>query len=92
MSTPGEDGHPRSGAGIDPDRPAIHGQRPPAVPSLAAGVIRRRPAGARPPLPQNLREQVKFAVLEIKSEPLGHESPEAFDFGGGRCHDHETAS
>jgi hypothetical protein len=50
MSTPGEDGHPRSGAGIDPDRPAIYRERPPAAPRLTAGVIRRRPSGARPPL------------------------------------------
>src|SRR5258707_6377973 len=65
MSTPGEDGHPRSGAGIDPDRPAIHGQRPPAVPSLAAGVIRRRPAAARPPLPKNLRGAARFWLIMI---------------------------
>ena len=29
MSTPGEDGHPRGGAGIDPDRPAIYRERQP---------------------------------------------------------------
>src|SRR5258707_13650938 len=65
MSTPGEDGHPRSGAGIDPDRPAIHRERPPAVPNLAAGVIRRRPSGARPPLPKNLRGAARFWLVMI---------------------------
>jgi hypothetical protein len=65
MSTPGEDGHPRSGAGIDPDRPAIHRDRPPAVPGLAAGVIRRRPSGARPPLPKNLRGAARFWLVMI---------------------------
>src|SRR5690348_547596 len=65
MSTPDEDGRPRSGAGIDPDRPAIDGERPPAVPSLAAGVIRRRPSGARPPLPKNLRGVARFWLVMI---------------------------
>ena len=65
MSTPDEDGHPRSGAGIDPDRPAIHRERPPAVPGLAAGVIRRRPSGARPPLPKNLRGAARFWLVMI---------------------------
>src|SRR5436305_300000 len=65
MSTPGEDGHPRSGAGIDPDRPAIDRERPPAVPGLAAGVIRRRPPGARPPLPRNLRGAARFWLVMI---------------------------
>src|SRR5512140_2227668 len=65
MSTPGEDGHPRSGAGIDPDRPAIHRERPPAVPSLAAGVIRRRPSGERPPLTKNLRGAARFWLVMI---------------------------
>src|SRR2546423_2218953 len=65
MSTPGQDGHPRSGAGIDPDRPAIHREQPPAVPSLAAGVIRRRPSGARPPLPKNLRGAARFWLVMI---------------------------
>ena len=65
MSTPGEDGHLRSGAGIDPDRPAIHRERPPAVPALAAGVIRRRPSGARPPLPKNLRGAARFWLVMI---------------------------
>ena len=65
MSTPDEGGHPRSGAGIDPDRPAIHRERPPAVPSLAAGVIRRRPSGARPPLPKNLRGAARFWLVMI---------------------------
>src|SRR5216684_4295814 len=65
MSTPGEDGHPRIGAGIDPDRPAIHRERPPAVPNLAAGVIRRRPSGARPPLPKNLRGAARFWLVMI---------------------------
>src|SRR6266536_315366 len=65
MSTPGEDGHPQSGAGIDPDRPAIHRERPPAVPRLAAGVIRRRPSGARPPLPKNLRGAARFWLVMI---------------------------
>src|SRR6266496_1948789 len=65
MSTPGEDGRPQSGAGIDPDRPAIHRERPPAVPSLAAGVIRRRPSGARPPLPKNLRGAARFWLVMI---------------------------
>src|SRR5256885_11273913 len=65
MSTPGEDGHPQSGAGIDPDRPAIHRERPPAAPRLAAGVIRRRPSGARPPLPKNLRGAARFWLVMI---------------------------
>src|SRR5205823_8519461 len=65
MSTPGEDGHPRSGAGIDPDRPAIHNERPPAVSGVAAGVIRRRPSGARPPLPRNLRGAARFWLVMI---------------------------
>src|SRR6266700_8005760 len=66
MSTPGQDGHPRSGAGIDPDRPAaIHRERPPAVPGLAADVIRRRPSGARPPLPKNLRGAARFWLVMI---------------------------
>jgi tRNA A-37 threonylcarbamoyl transferase component Bud32 len=65
MSTPGEDGHPRSGAGIDPDRPAIHRERPPAVPGLAAGLIRRRPPGARPPLPKDLRGAARFWLIMI---------------------------
>jgi hypothetical protein len=54
-----------SGAGIDPDRPAIHRERPPAVPVLAAGVIRRRPSGARPPLPKNLRGAARFWLVMI---------------------------
>ncbi len=65
MSTPDEDGHPRSGAGIDPDRPAIYRERPPAVPGLAVGVIRRRPSGARPPLPKNLRGAARFWLIMI---------------------------
>jgi hypothetical protein len=65
MSTPGQDGHPRGGAGIDPDRPAIHRDRAPAVPHLAAGVIRRRPSGARPPLPKNLRGAARFWLVMI---------------------------
>src|SRR5204862_6225490 len=65
MSTPGEDGHPRSGAGVDPDRPAIHREQPPAVPALAAGVIRRRPSGTRPPLPKNLRGAARFWLVMI---------------------------
>src|SRR2546430_9312908 len=65
MSTPAEDDRPRSGAGIDPDRPAIHGERPSAVPGLAAGVIRRRPSGARPPLPKNLRGAARFWLAMI---------------------------
>src|SRR6266700_3340598 len=65
MSTPDEDGHPRSGAGIDPDRPAIYRERPPAVPGLAAGLIRRRPSGARPPLPRNLRGAARFWLVMI---------------------------
>src|SRR6266487_1669396 len=65
MSSPAEDGHPRSGAGIDPDRPAIHRERPPAVPGLAAGLIRRRPSGARPPLPKNLRGAARFWLVMI---------------------------
>ena len=65
MSGPGEDGHPRSGAGIDPDRPAIHREQPPAVPALAAGVIRRRPSGTRPPLPKNLRGAARFWLVMI---------------------------
>src|SRR6266566_6944202 len=65
MSTPDEDGHPRSGAGIDPGRPAIHGERPPAVPGVAAGVIRRRPSGARPPLARNLRGAARFWLVMI---------------------------
>ena len=65
MSTPGEEGHPRSGAGIDPDRPAIYRERPPAAPRLAAGVIRRRPSGARPPLPKNLRGAARFWLVMI---------------------------
>src|SRR5947207_6572390 len=65
MSTPAEDDRPRSGAGIDPDRPAIHGERPSAVPGLAAGVIRRRPSGARPPLPKNLRGAARFWLVMI---------------------------
>jgi tRNA A-37 threonylcarbamoyl transferase component Bud32 len=65
MSTPGEDGHPRSGAGIDPDRPAIYRDRPPAVPNPATGVIRRRPSGARPPLPKNLRGAARFWLVMI---------------------------
>src|SRR6266487_6973420 len=64
MSTPGQDGRPRS-AGIDPDRPAIHRDRPPAVPGVAAGVIRRRPSGARPPLPKNLRGAARFWLVMI---------------------------
>src|SRR5438552_12208821 len=65
MSTPGEDGHPRSGAGIDPDRLAIHRDRPAAAPHLAAGMIRRRPSGARPPLPKNLRGAARFWLVMI---------------------------
>jgi hypothetical protein len=65
MSTPGEEGHPRSGAGIDPDRPAIYRERPPAAPRLAAGVIRRRPSGARLPLPKNLRGAARFWLVMI---------------------------
>ena len=65
MSTPAEDGRPRSGAGIDPDRLAIHRELPPAVPHLAAGVIRRRPSGARPPLPKNLRGAARFWLVMI---------------------------
>src|SRR5439155_21008188 len=65
MSTPCEAGRPRSGAGIDPDRPAIHRDRPPGVPGLAAGVIRRRPSGARPPLPKNLRGAARFWLVMI---------------------------
>jgi hypothetical protein len=65
MSGPGQDGHPRSGAGIDPDRPAIHREQPPAVPALGAGVIRRRPSGARPPLPKNLRGAARFWLVMI---------------------------
>src|SRR5690348_12288827 len=65
MSTPGEDGRPRSGAGIDPDRPAIHREQPPAVPALAAGVIRCRPSGERPPLPKNLRGAARFWLVMI---------------------------
>src|SRR5947207_15682537 len=65
MSTPAEDDRPRSGAGSDPDRPAIHGERPSAVPGLAAGVIRRRPSGARPPLPKNLRGAARFWLAMI---------------------------
>src|SRR5256886_4195646 len=65
MSTPGEDGHPRSGAGMDPDRRAIRRARPPAVSGVAAGVIRRRPSGARPPLPRNLRGAARFWLIMI---------------------------
>jgi hypothetical protein len=65
MSTPGEESHPRSGAGIDPDRPAIYRERPPAAPRLVAGVIRRRPSGARPPLPKNLRGAARFWLVMI---------------------------
>jgi hypothetical protein len=38
---------------------------PPAVPSLAAGVIRRRPSGTRPPLPKNLRGAARFWLIMI---------------------------
>src|SRR5256886_17140870 len=65
MSTSGGGGHPRSGAGIDPDRPAIDRERPPAVPGLGAGLIRRRPPGARPPLPKNLRGAARFWLVMI---------------------------
>src|SRR6266550_6712810 len=65
MSGPGEDGQPRSGAGIDPDRPAIYRDRPPAVPNPATGVIRRRPSGVRPPLPKNLRGAARFWLVII---------------------------
>jgi hypothetical protein len=65
MSTPGQDGRPRSGAGIDPDRLAIDRDWPPPVPGLAAGVISRRPSGARPPLPKNLRGAARFWLVMI---------------------------
>src|SRR6266480_107632 len=64
MSTPGQDGRPRS-AGIDPDRLAIHRERPPAAPGVAAGVIRRRPSGQRPPLRRNLRGAARFWLVMI---------------------------
>jgi len=35
------------------------------VPTLAAGVIRRRPSGARPPLPKNLRGAARFWLVMI---------------------------
>jgi hypothetical protein len=50
---------------MDPDRLAIHRDRPAAVPDLAAGVIRRRPSGARPPLPKNLRGAARFWLVMI---------------------------
>ena len=50
---------------MDPGRPAIHREWPPAVPDLAAGVIRRRPSGQRPPLPKNLRGAARFWLVMI---------------------------
>ena len=35
------------------------------MPTLAAGVIRRRPSGARPPLPKNLRGAARFWLVMI---------------------------
>ena len=35
------------------------------MPSLAAGVIRRRPSGTRPPLPKNLRGAARFWLIMI---------------------------
>jgi len=65
MGTPGQGGDPRSGVGNDSDRPAAHRERPPAVPSLGAAVIRRRPSGGRPPLPRNLRGAARFWLVMI---------------------------
>src|SRR5437763_2117560 len=65
VSTPDEEGHPRSAVRMDPGRPALDGERPTAVPSLAADAIRRRPSGERPPLPKNLRGAARFWLAMI---------------------------
>ena len=65
MGTPGQGGDPRSGVGNDSDRPATHRERPAAVPSLGAAVIRRRPSGERPPLRRNLRGAARFWLVMI---------------------------
>ena len=65
MNTPDERGRPRSGVGLEPDRPAVDGDRSPPVPSFAADVIRRRPSGERPPLPKNLRGAARFWLVMI---------------------------